>query len=246
MYEYSFLKKGLQKGLIVSTFASLLLFSLNAQAAEDASTHIGKYDLAHKVTAQEFQSWDISIFPNGKNLPEGKGDYKTGKVLYDNQCMACHGDNGKGGIKLDPYRNPIETLVKSKNDSLIGEKPKKNIGTFWQYAPSLFDYMRRTMPYQAPKSLSADELYALTAYLLAENGIISKNMLVNKNNIAKIKMPNVDGFICDNSVDTKSLPCMENCPLPDDKDFNKNVKIDNKDYLKSDCLVQPKIEFEVK
>ena len=238
MYVYNFLKKE----LIKSTLAAFLLLSLYAQAGEK----IGKYLLADKVTAEEIQSWDISIFPDGKNLPEGKGDYKTGKVIYDNQCMACHGENGKGGIKLDPYRNPIETLVKSKNDSLIGEKPKKNIGTFWQYAPLLFDYMRRTMPYQSPKSLSADELYALSAYLLAENGIISKELVVNKDNLAKIKMPNVKGFICDNRVDTKSAPCMKNCPLPGEKDFNEWVKIDNKDYLKSDCLVQPNIKFEGK
>jgi cytochrome c len=173
------------------TLVLLTLFTLGLNAEE----RVEKYQLAEKISTEAIELWNISIFPDGKNLPEGKGDYKTGKVIYDNQCMACHGENGKGGIKLDPYRNPIETLVKSKNDSLIGEKPKKNIGTFWQYAPSLFDYMRRTMPYQSPKSLSADELYALTAYLLAENGIISKELVVNKDNLAKIKMPNVKWLV---------------------------------------------------
>ena len=232
MYAYSFLVK--------STLASLLLLSLNTQANE----RTGKYLLAEKVSPETVQSWNISIFPDGKNLPEGRGDHKTGKVIYDNQCMSCHGENGKGGKKLDPYRGAIETLVKSKGDSLTGDNPKKNIGTYWQYAPLLFDYMRRTMPYQAPKSLSANELYALTAYILAENGIIPKESVVNKDNLAKIKMPNVDGFICDNRVDTKSVPCMKDCPLPGEKDFNKWVKIDNRDYLKSDCLVHPDIKFE--
>ncbi len=236
MYAYNFL----QKNLIKSTLASFLLLSLNAEAEE----RVGKYLLAEKISPEMVQSWDISIFPDGKNLPEGQGDHKTGKVLYDNLCMACHGENGKGGIKLDPYRGAIETLVKDANDTLTSDDPKKNVGTYWQYAPLLFDYMRRTMPYQAPKSLSADELYALTAYLLAENGIISKELVLNKDNLAKIKMPNVDGFICDNRVDTKSVLCMKNCPLPGEKDYNKWVKIDNRDYLKSDCLVQPDIKFE--
>ena len=237
MYAYDFLIKGALKGIL----ASLLLFSLNAQAGDRTGTYL----LGEKVTAEEIRSWDISIFPDGKNLPEGSGDYKSGKALYDAQCIACHGENGKGGIKLDPYRGAIETLVKSKDDNLTSAKPKKNIGTYWQYAPLLFDYMRRTMPYQAPKSLSADELYALTAYLLAENGIISKELVLNKENLAKVKMPNVDGFICDNQVDTKSVQCMKDCSLPGEKDFNKWVKIDHADYLKSDCLVQPDIKFEL-
>lgn len=232
MYAYNFLMK--------SILVSFLLFILNLQAGE----RVGKYLLAEKITSEEMHSWDISIFADGTNLPEGSGNHKTGKVLYNNLCMACHGENGKGGIKLDPYRGAIETLVQSKGDSLTSENPKKNIGTYWQYAPLLFDYMRRTMPYQAPKSLSADELYALTAYLLAENGIIAKELIVDKNNLAKIKMPNVHGFICDNRVDTKSVPCMNDCPLPSEKGYNELVKIDNKNYLKSDCLVQPEIKFE--
>ncbi len=234
MYAYNVFIKG--------TLASLLFLGLQAQAGE----MVGKYRLAEKITAKEMKAWDISIFPDGKNLPKGSGDYKSGKALYDAQCMACHGENGKGGIKLDPYRGAVDTLVKSKGDSLISDTPKKNIGTYWQYAPLLFDYIRKAMPYQSPKSLSTNEVYALTAYLLAENGIISKDMVVNKDNLAKIKMPNVDGFICDNRVDTKSVLCMKNCPLPGEKDFNKGVKIDPVDHLKSDCLVQPKINFKGK
>ena len=226
--------------LIKSTLASLLFLGLHAQAGE----RVGKCRLAEKITAKEMKAWDISVFPDGKNLPEGSGDYKSGKALYDAQCMACHGENGKGGVKLDPYRGAIDTLVKSKGDSLTSDAPKKNIGTYWQYAPLLFDYMRRTMPYQAPKSLSADELYALTAYLLAENGIITKETVLNQDNLAKVKMPNIDGFICDNHVDTKSVPCMKNCPLAGEKDFNKWVEIDHVDHLKSDCLVQPDIKLE--
>jgi len=230
------------KTLTKSTVSLLLLLSLNAQAGE----RTGKYLLAEKVTSDAMKSWNISIFPDGKNLPDGQGDYQTGKKLYDNLCAACHGENGKGGIKLDPYRGAIDTLVKGKNDSLTSEKPKKSIGTYWQYAPLLFDYIRRTMPYQAPKSLKDNEVYALTAYLLAENGIISKDTVIDKSSLPKVKMPNLNGFICDNRIDTKSVRCMKNCPLPGEKDFNKGIKVDDKDDLKSDCLVQPDIKFEGK
>jgi len=226
------------KTFTISAAALFLLFSLHVQAGE----RTGKYRLAEKVTAEEIHSWNISVFPDGKNLPEGKGDYATGKKLYDNLCAACHGENGKGGIKLDPYRGAIDTLVKSKDDSLTSENPKKSIGTYWQYAPLLFDYIRRTMPYQSPKSLKDDEVYALTAYLLAVNGIISKKTVIDKKSLPKVNMPNVNGFICDNRVDTKSVRCMKNCPLPGEKAYNKGVKVDTKDELKSDCLVQPKIK----
>ena len=219
-----------------------LVCSFSLYAAQSA----GKYQLAEKISDEALQSWNISVFPDGKNLPDGKGNYQSGKKLYDNLCMACHGIDGKGGIKLDPYRGAIDTLVKVKGDKLTGENPKKSIGTYWQYAPLLFDYIRRTMPYQAPKSLSNDEVYALTAYLLAENGIISKKTIISKENLAKVKMPNVNGFICDNRVDTKNIPCMKNCPLPDEKGFNEGAIPDKVDHLKSDCLVQPNIKFEGK
>jgi cytochrome c len=100
------------------------------------------------------------------------------------------------------------------------------------------------MPYQAPKSLTADELYALSAYLLAENKIITKETTLSQKNLAKIKMPNYDGFICDNRVDTKSVRCMKNCPLPTNKAYNQGVEIDKIDHLTSDCLVQPTLDFK--
>lgn len=206
----------------------ILTIGLNAQE--------GKYGLGTKISPDEYKAWDISIFADGKNLPKGSGDYQDGKTIFANKCAYCHGDEGKGGIRLDKYRNPIDTLVKSKDDTLTGEHPKKNIGTYWQHATLLFDYIRRTMPYEDPKSLTTHELYSLSAYLLTENKIISKNMILTEKNLAKIKMPNAEGFICDNHVDTKSLACMKDCPLPNDKAFNKDVLIDMNDYLTSDCL----------
>jgi len=199
-----------------------------------------KYNLATKVSKAEYSKWDISIFPDGKNLPKGSGNYKDGQTIFANKCASCHGENGKGGIKLDPYRGAIATLVKSKDDTLTGDSPHKNIGTYWQHATLLFDYIRRTMPYENPKSLTTHELYSLSAYLLAQNGITSKEKILSEQNLAKIRMPNRDGFICDNHVDTLSLPCMENCLLAGEKGYNRDVIIDMFDYLKSDCLIESK------
>ena len=208
-----------------------LVFSILTLNAGD------KYNLATKVSKAEYSKWDISIFPDGKNLPKGSGNYKDGQAIFANKCAYCHGEGGKGGIKLDRYRGAIATLVKSKDDTLKGDTPHKNIGTYWQHATLLFDYMRRTMPYENPKSLTTDELYSLSAYLLAQNKIISKETIVTEKNLAKIKMPNAEGFICDNHVDTKSIPCMKDCLTPEDQDFNKGVVVDMKDYLKNDCLM---------
>lgn len=194
------------------------------------------YKLATPITKVDYAKWDISIFADGKNLPLGQGNYEDGKKIFVNKCASCHGEAGKGGIRLDPYRKPIATLVKSKGDRLTGEHPKKNIGTYWQHASLLFDYIRRTMPYQDPKSLTTNEIYSLSAYLLAENGIIKKETIISQKNLATLKMPNANGFICDNHVDTKSLACMHGCLIPKDKSFNKDVKIDMHDYLQSDCL----------
>jgi len=218
--------------LIQTTLTLFLISTLNA------TEH--KYNLGNKISPDEYKAWNISIYPDGKNLPKGAGNYKDGKNIFANKCAYCHGDSGKGGIKLDKYRSPIATLVKSRNDTLIGRTPKKNIGTYWQHSTLLFDYIRRTMPYENPKSLSTNEIYSLTAYLLAENKIIPKTMIVTEKSLATIKMPNADGFICDNHVDTKSVLCMKDCLTTKDKEFNSGILINKKDYLKSDCLIEAK------
>jgi len=219
------------KKLMQTVITLLLLTNLNAG---------DKYNIGEKISPSEYKEWDISIFSDGKNLPKGSGNYEDGKKIFSLKCAYCHGDEGKGGIKLDKFRNPIATLVKSKNDTLVGNNPKKNIGTYWQHSTLLFDYIRRTMPYENPKSLTTDEIYSLSAYLLSENKIISKNMVLTEKNLADIKMPNADGFICDNHVDTKNIPCMKNCLLPQDNDSLVKVLIDMHDHLKSDCLIESK------
>jgi len=132
--------------------------------------------------------WNLTIFPNGKNLPIGKGIPATGKQLFAQKCSGCHGPEGMGGA--------AEPLV-GEVGSLTSIYPEKTVNSYWPYATTLFDYIRRAMPLDAPFSLSADEVYALSAYILYFDGIIEADFELNQNSLPKVKMPNRNGFISD-------------------------------------------------
>jgi cytochrome c len=145
-------------------------------------------DFGRPATSDEIKLWDMDIRPDGKSLPEGSGTVAHGKVVYDENCQACHGPNGQGGVK--------DRLVGGQG-TLASANPVKTVGSFWPYATTLFDYIHRAMPYQAPGSLSADDTYAVTAYILSLNGIVLEDRKLDKETLPKIKMPNRDGFIPD-------------------------------------------------
>ena len=138
------------------------------------------------ATAQEVAAWDISIPPSGVGLPAGSGTAKRGEAVYVAQCQACHGPKGVG--------KPADVLVGGVG-SLATEKPVRTVGSYWPYATTLFDYTRRAMPATKPFSLSNDEVYAVTAYLLYLNGIIGENLEMNAQTLPQVKMPNRDGFV---------------------------------------------------
>jgi cytochrome c len=138
------------------------------------------------VSASEITRWDISIPPNGAGLPAGGGDAKQGEAVYVAQCQACHGPKGAG--------KPADPLVGGVG-SLASGKPMRTVGSYWPYATTLFDYTRRAMPLTKPLSLSNDELYAVTAYMLYLNGIIGENAQMNAQTLPQVKMPNRGGFI---------------------------------------------------
>ncbi len=142
--------------------------------------------LGEPATAAEIAAHDTMVFPDGTGLPAGRGDVATGEVLYGNQCVACHGPGGRGG--------PGGELA-GGSEPLAGDTPDQTIGTYWPYATTLFDFIRRAMPLHAPGSLTNDEVYALCAYLLAENGIISRDTELDAAGLGAIVMPNRDGFI---------------------------------------------------
>ena len=140
------------------------------------------------MTPADIAPWDISIGPDGVGLPPGSGTPAQGAEVYAaHGCAACHGEKGSGG--------PAGALVGGGPLNSTDRDPPKLIGNYWPYATTIFDFTRRAMPWQQPKSLTDNEVYALTAYLLALNKIIGENDVMNAETLPKVKMPNRDGFI---------------------------------------------------
>jgi len=146
------------------------------------------HDFGRSATPDEIKLWNIDVRPDGTGLPNGGGTAVHGKVVYEENCEACHGANGLGGIK--------DRLVGGQG-TLASEKPIKTVGSFWPYATTVFDYVRRAMPYTAPGSLSADDAYAVVAYILSLNDLWPGDGKLDKDTLPKIMMPNRDGFIPD-------------------------------------------------
>jgi mono/diheme cytochrome c family protein len=137
------------------------------------------------ATPQQVAGWDISIGPDGAGLPPGSGTAAAGKAVYEAKCLACHGADGAG--------QPNDRLVGGEG-TLREAAPIRTIGSYWPYATTVFDYIRRAMPYVAPHTLTADETYAVTAYLLALNGVIGEGDVMDATTLPKVVMPNRDGF----------------------------------------------------
>jgi mono/diheme cytochrome c family protein len=142
--------------------------------------------LGMAVSEDDIATWDITTFPSGANMPPGRGTAAEGASIYAEKCALCHGANGEGGIAApvvggDPLTNGIDT--------------RKTIKNFWASATTLFDFIRRAMPWQAPRTLTDDEVYALSAYLLAVNDIIDEDDVMNAETLPAVAMPNRDGFM---------------------------------------------------
>lgn len=162
----------------------LLALGIGAMAA-GAAAQEGP-GLGVVATPEQVAGWDISIGPDGAGLPPGSGTAVQGERIYMQKCLACHGEKGAGAL----------------NDQLAGgqgtlkdEAPVKTIGSYWPYATTIFDYVRRAMPFTQPMSLSNDEVYALTAYLLRINGIIDDRDEINADTLPRVVMPNRDNFV---------------------------------------------------
>jgi S-disulfanyl-L-cysteine oxidoreductase SoxD len=165
-------------GKLIAAGALLALCS----AAYAESPNLGK-----PISPEDLAAWDISIGPDGAGLPPGSGTAKQGEEIFMAKCQGCHGAKGAG--------QPNDRLVGGQG-SLPGEKPAvKTVGSYWPYATTVFDYVRRAMPYYESKSLKPDESYAVVAYVLNLNGIIGDTDIINAQTLPNVKMPNRDGFM---------------------------------------------------
>lgn len=146
----------------------------------------GGPNLGQPASPEDIAAWDISILPDGRGLPLGSGTPEQGEHVYIQHCASCHGFKGAG--------KPNDQLVGGQGSLAGAQTPVKTVGSYWPYATTIFDYVRRSMPLTAPQALSNDEVYAVTAYLLHLNGIIGERDAIDAESLPRVKMPNQNNF----------------------------------------------------
>ena len=166
-----------------SIAVAMFLAAGSLPAAEPASGSLG---IGRPASAHDISMRDLTVLPDGTGLPPGKGSAEQGAMLYAAQCAACHGDRGEG-------RSDFTALVGGRG-SLASDKPVLTVGSYWPYATTVFDYIRRAMPYQGSGELSANDIYALTAWILAENKIVKPDAVLTEQTLPTVQMPNETGF----------------------------------------------------
>jgi cytochrome c len=181
----------------VLSIAALLALTFAARAETQ-----GPYGIGRPATEAEIAGWNIDVGRDGSNLPPGGGTVAHGREVFEQQCTACHGEKGEGGVG--------DRLVGGQG-TLASAKPIKTVGSYWPYAPTLFDYIRRAMPQNAPQSLSNEDVYAVSAYILNMNGLLPADATLDAKSLSAIKMPNRKMFVGDPRPDVKNPACEKDC-----------------------------------
>jgi cytochrome c len=192
--------------------AVTLLFALaapvRAQVKDDTPRN---YGVGRVATPEQIAGWDIDVRPDGQGAPPGRGSVKDGEKVYLDKCAACHGEFGESAGRWPQ-------LAQGKG-TLASHDPVKTVGSYFPYLSSVFDYIRRSMPFGDAESLSNDELYAVTAYVLNLNDIVDDKFVLSKETWSRVKMPNQGGFFDDDREKTENAfwnanPCMKDCREP--------------------------------
>lgn len=186
------------KSLSVGAVATMLALPAVAQT----------YGLGRAALPEEIAAWNLDVHPDGTGLPEGQGDAIVGEEIFAAKCAACHGDFAEGIGNWPKLAGGMDTLDH--------EDPLKTVGSYWPYLSTSFDYIRRSMPYGNAGTLTADETYAIVAYILYSNDLIEDDFVLSKDTFLDVKMPNADGFILDDRMETEVAiwtgePCMTDC-----------------------------------
>lgn len=180
------------RGAAASVAGLLLLAASGAFAGE-------RFGFGKPASEKEIAGWDIDVPPSGAGLPEGSGSVPEGEQVYANKCASCHADKGQG--------KPMDRLVGGQG-TLASDKPVKTVGSYWPYATTVYDYVHRSMPFNNPQSLTPDELYAVTAYILHLNDILPADATLDQDSLPKVQMPNRDGFSPDPRPDVRNVSCL--------------------------------------
>jgi cytochrome c len=193
----------LVKKIIIIT-AGLTLLAACSTSQNTAPKNTSGAAFGKPISEQDLKAWNIDIrTQDGQGLPAGQGNAVAGETIYNAKCASCHGPDAKGG--------PVFGTMVGGIGSFTTNARVLTPGSMYPYAPILFDYVRRAMPMDKPQSLTNDEVYALSAYILNLNGLVGKTDEMNSKTLAAVKMPNRDGFIVDDRPDTNAVRCMTNC-----------------------------------
>lgn len=180
--------------------AFVLLISWSVvTVAKDA----GYYGYGKPASPEEIAGWDIDVRPDGLGLPPGSGSVGDGEWVYEDQCAECHGSFGEG-----VGRYPV---LAGGEGTLTDARPHKTVGSFWPHTSTLWDYIHRAMPFAQPESLTDNEVYALTAYVLYLNDVVEDDFVLSQDNLTDIELPNKLNFMPDNRPDTQNVRCMQDC-----------------------------------
>ncbi len=163
---------------------ALLVAASICAALPLATTAAG--DIGQPATQSQINAWNDTVSPTGDKLPPGSGSVSRGQQIYAESCAVCHGTQGQGG--------PMDRLVGGAG-TLNAAKPVKTVGSYWPYATTVFDYIRRAMPFTSPGTLTDDQVYAVTGYVLYLNRIVAHNAVMNAKSLAAVKMPNEPNFL---------------------------------------------------